>query len=279
MRLQSASLEEAGGIGLLHAREVGEHLHEVAGIATTEYLVAHSLTRFGLQSTTLGKDVGDVDSEDFRPQIAVIASGIAPTPYVVEVAGAIARRNLWVQQSDLAQSLRLESSSIFGRGNILGGQHVPSKVEAGGCKVLAQGIGRLEGDALEHALLQFGRHLRTRLVMAGEVVEHLRNGCKRLVELRGHLHEIASHTGACECLIFAVGKHAMKGVTKLMEHSGYLVPRQQGRLTLRGLSRIADIEDDGQQIPAMGLLLEGIHPRSSALGGSTVVVAIERPCR
>ena len=104
MRLQSASLEEARGIRLLHAREVGEHLHEVAGIASTEYLVAHILTRFGLQGTTLGKDVGDVDSEDFGPQIAVIASGIAATPYVVEVAGAIAGRNLWVQQSDLLES-------------------------------------------------------------------------------------------------------------------------------------------------------------------------------
>ena len=96
MRLQSASLEEAGGIRLLHAREIGVHLHEVASIASTEYLVAHSLTRFGLQGTTLGKDIGDVDSEDFRPQIAVIASGITPTPYVVEVAGAITRWNLWV---------------------------------------------------------------------------------------------------------------------------------------------------------------------------------------
>ena len=116
MRLQSASLEEAGGFRLLHACEVGEHLHKVASIATTENLVAHVLTRFGLQGTTLGKDIGDVDSEDFGPQIAVITSGIAPTPYVVKVAGAIARWNLRVQQSNLAQCLRLESGSIFRRG-------------------------------------------------------------------------------------------------------------------------------------------------------------------
>ena len=45
MRLQSASLEKAGGIGLLHAREVGEHLHKVAGIATTQNLVAHILVK------------------------------------------------------------------------------------------------------------------------------------------------------------------------------------------------------------------------------------------
>ena len=96
MRLQSTSLEKAGGIGLLHAREVGEHLHKVASIASTEYLVAHILTCLGLQSATLSKDIGDVDSEDFGPQIAIIAGSIAPTPYVVEVAGAIARWNLWV---------------------------------------------------------------------------------------------------------------------------------------------------------------------------------------
>ena len=45
MRLQSASLEEAGGIRLLHAREVGEHLHEVASIASTQNLVAHILVK------------------------------------------------------------------------------------------------------------------------------------------------------------------------------------------------------------------------------------------
>ena len=45
MRLQSASLEEAGGIGLLHACEVGEHLHEVASITTTQNLVAHILVK------------------------------------------------------------------------------------------------------------------------------------------------------------------------------------------------------------------------------------------
>ena len=195
---------------------------------------------------------------------------------MVEVAGAVAGRNLRVQQTYLAQGLALEGCGFVGGGHILGRQHVPSQVETGGCEVLAQGIGRLEVDALEHALLQFGRHLRTRLVMARKVVEHLGNGCKRLVELRRHLDEVARHTGTCQGLVFAVGQHAVQGVTKLMEHGGHLVPCQQRRLAIRGFCRVAHIEDDGQVVPTASLLLEGVHPGSSALGGTTVVVAIEQ---
>ena len=102
---------------------------------------------------------------------------------MVEIAGAIAGRNLLVEQTYLLQGLRLKGSSLIRCRNLVGRQHVPGHVQTGGSQVLTQRIGRLEGDALQHALLQFGGHGLSRLTMLGVVVEHLRNGGKRLVEL------------------------------------------------------------------------------------------------
>ena len=41
--LQASCLQEGGGVGLLHSREVGEHLHGVFGVATADDLVAEGL--------------------------------------------------------------------------------------------------------------------------------------------------------------------------------------------------------------------------------------------
>ena len=99
--LQSSGLEQAGGIGLSHTSEVGEHLHEIARIASAQDDITHRLACLRLQGSTLGKDIGDVHSQHLRPQITVVAGGIATSPDVVEVAGIIARRYLGIKQTDL----------------------------------------------------------------------------------------------------------------------------------------------------------------------------------
>ena len=51
---ESAGPEQSAGVGGRHAGEVGEYLHEVAGVAARENLVAHVLTHLRLQRTALG---------------------------------------------------------------------------------------------------------------------------------------------------------------------------------------------------------------------------------
>ena len=117
--LESACPQKTGGIGLLHAGEVREHLHQVARVTTTQNLVTHILTRLGIQCAALCKDIGDIDCQHFRPQVTVVACCIATTPYVVEIAGTVAWGNLIVEQTNLTQGLGLELSSLFGRRYIL----------------------------------------------------------------------------------------------------------------------------------------------------------------
>ena len=112
---------------------------------------------------------------------------------MIEIAGAIARWNLLVEQAHLLQGLGLEGIGLLCCRNLVGRQHVPSHVKAGCSEVFTQCIGGLEVDALQHALLQLGRHGLAGVAMAGVVVEDLGNGGKRLIELRRHLHEVAGH--------------------------------------------------------------------------------------
>ena len=240
--LQSSGPEQAGCIGLLHAGEVGEHLHEVARVAAAQNLVAHVLTRSRIKSATLGKDVGNVHSQHLRPQIAIVSGGIAPTPHMVEVAGMIAGWNLLVQQAYLPQGLSLKFGSLVGSRHILRGQHVPGEIDACGSEVLAEGIGGLEVDALQHALLQISRHRLACLTMAGIVIEYLRNGCKRLVELRGHLYKVAGDACATQSVVLAIGEDAVQGVSELMKHGGHFVPCQQRGFTLGSLGAVAHIK-------------------------------------
>ena len=141
------------------------------------------MSRFRLQGAALGKDIGNVYSEHLRPQIAVVACCVAATPYVIEVTRTVAWWNLGIKQPDLSKCLCFEVGSFICRGDGISRKHVPSQVEAGGSEILAKGVGRLEVDALQHALLQLGRHSLACLIVAGIVVEDLRNRGKRFIEL------------------------------------------------------------------------------------------------
>ena len=194
---------------------------------------------------------------------------------MVEIAGAIARRHLLVEQPYLLQGFRLEVASLVGLWHIGQGQHVPSHVEAGGGEVLAKGIAGLEVDALQHALLQVGGHGFTRLVVAGIIVENLGDAGERLVELRRHLHEVAGHIGAGQTAILTVGEDGVQGVAKLMEHRGDVVPGEQRGLSFRGLGEVAHIEHHRLLLALVALRDELVHPGSAALGGPAVEVAVE----
>ena len=185
--------------------------------------------------------VGNVDSKHLGPQIAVIAGSIAPTPHVVEVGSGIARRNLHVEQPHVVELFLLESASHVRRRHLVGSNLVPCKVEAGRGKILAQGVGSLEVDALKHALLKISRHRLASLSMTRKVVEHLGNRGKRLVELRRHLDKVARYGCARQCIVLAVGEDAMESMSKLMEHCAHLVPGDERGLTLRSLSIVAHI--------------------------------------
>ena len=63
--------------------------------------------------------------------------------------------------------------------------------------------------------------------MACKVVEHLGNRGKRLIELRGHLHEVTGHAGAAQMVILAIRQYAVEGMAELMEHGRHLVPSEQ----------------------------------------------------
>ena len=102
---------------------------------------------------------------------------------------------------------------------------MPRHVQTGGCKVFAQSVCRLESDALQHALLQFGGHRLARFAMEGVVVEDFGDGGKRLIELRRHLNEVASHRCSAQTIVVAVGEYAVQGMAELMKQRGHLVPR------------------------------------------------------
>ena len=153
---------------------------------------------------------------------------------------------------------------------------MPSEVEAGGCEVLAQGVGRLEVDALQHALLQCGGHGLSGHGVAREMVEHLRNLGERLVELRRHLHEVAWHGRSRQRVVLAVGEYAMQGVSKLMEHGAHLVPCEERRLSLGRLGVVAHVIDDGQLVALSALLGEAAHPCAAPLCGPAEEVAVEQ---
>ena len=141
----------------------------------------------------LGEVVGNVNGEYLSPQIAIVASCVAPTPHMVEVRGRVARRNLCVEQTDVVELLLLESSCHIGRRHLVGTDHVPCKVETCRGKILAKGVSCLEVDALEHACLEVGWHRLASLGVACEMVENLGYACKRLVKLRRKLYEVACY--------------------------------------------------------------------------------------
>ena len=91
VKSESTGLQQTGGIGLGHSGEVGEHLHEVASVASAQHLLAEVATSGGIEGTALSKDVGNVHGQHLGPQVAVVAGSIAATPDVIEIAGAIAR--------------------------------------------------------------------------------------------------------------------------------------------------------------------------------------------
>ena len=68
----------------------------------------------------------------------------------------------------------------------------------------------------------------------------------------------------------------MQGVTELMEHGSHLVPRQQRRHTIGSLGVVAYIKDNRYLVALTALLLETVHPGSSALRRTAVVVATEQ---
>ena len=76
---ESTCFQQTGGIGLSHSGEVGEHLHEVAGVASAQHLLAEVAASGGIEGTALGKDVGNVHGKNLSPQIAVVAGSIAAT--------------------------------------------------------------------------------------------------------------------------------------------------------------------------------------------------------
>lgn len=131
---------------------------------------------------------------------------------------------------------------------------MPCHVETGGSEVFAQGIGALEVYALQHALLQFGRHWLASLAMQGIVVEDFRDGSKRLIELGGHLHEVAGHGSTAQTIVVAVREDTVEGMSKLMEERGHLIPSEQRGLAFRRFRIIAHVEDDGQLVITVALL-------------------------
>ena len=119
----------------------------------------------------LGKVIGYIHGEHLCPEIAVVTGSITATPYVIEIGGRVARRNLGIEQTHIIEGFLLEGTCHIWRWNLVWRQLVPSQIKAGSCKVLPQSIGWLEVDALQHALLQVCWHRCTGLSVTGVVIE------------------------------------------------------------------------------------------------------------
>lgn len=107
------SFQQGGSIGLSHTSKIGEHLHEVACVSSAQDLLAEVTTGGRIKGTALGKYISDIDGKHLGPQITVVTGGIASTPNMVEITGAIAWRNLFVKQANLLKSLNLKGSSLI----------------------------------------------------------------------------------------------------------------------------------------------------------------------
>ena len=112
--------------------------------------------------------------------------------------------------------------------------------------------------------------------MAGIVVEDFWNAGERLVKLRRHLHEVASHCCARKSIVATLRQHAVEGVTEFMEHGANLIPCNQRRLTLWSLGVVAYIIYNRQLSPLVALLGKSTHPGTATLGRTAEVVAIEK---
>ena len=108
--LHSSCLQQAGSIWLLHAGEVGEHFHLVLGVAKAQNLIAECLTHGWIQGTMLGKVICHIHGKHLCPEIAVVTCCITTAPYMVEIGGRVARRNLRIEQTYIVQGFLLEGA-------------------------------------------------------------------------------------------------------------------------------------------------------------------------
>ena len=115
--------------------------------------------------------------------------------------------------------------------------------------------------------------------MHGIVVEDFRDGGKRLIELGGHLHEVAGHGSTAQTIVVAIREDTVEGMSKLMEERGHLIPSEQRGLAFGCFRIVAHVEDDGQLVITVALLGKTIHPCAAALGRTAEVITIEERLR
>ena len=118
----------------------------------------------------------------------------------------------------------------------------------------------------------------TRLVMEGEGAQELLLHGIVLHELRGQFHEVPPHIGTAKTLKARVGKHAVQGVSELMQERFYLTQCQQGGFLFRRLGEVhhhADMRTYVLSFAVNPLSLELRHPCTSLLTLSWVEVGIE----
>src|SRR5438270_3410604 len=176
------------------AGEAAVHLAIVERVAARQDQVAEALAVGTGQAAMVLEPVESVLGEHPRPWIGIIASRIAVTPDVQEIAGAVARRHVLGVEAAARQRLRLERVDVLPGGGRR--QRVPVEVEPRRFEHLAKLIALVEGA---RRLDLVDETLRDRLsgpVLDRVVRQHLRIELPVLVELRGELDEVPGDAGA-----------------------------------------------------------------------------------
>ena len=155
---------------------------------------------------------------------------------------------------------------------------VPVHVQVAGGQVFDRGEALVEEAGfldLVHELLRDGL---ARLVVPGVGLDDLGIAGPVLHDLRAELDEVARHVRPGEGLVGAVRRAGRggRGRTRGRASSASSKVRSEG-LSAVGLGEVADVGDDGRDLPAVPdrLLPDGVRPGAAALGGPREIVGVE----
>lgn len=229
-------------IGVLAVKGL-EHRAVVLRVTLAQDHVAKALAVFACQAAMIDEPVIRVVFQHLRPQIGVIAGGIAIRPDVQEIAGAIARRHIGNIQAAFGQRRRFECIDILLAGRSR--QRMPFHIQHGRRDRFAQGIALVELRRLLDLVDQRLRDGRAGAIIFGVMGHDFGIERPMFVELRRELHPVARGIGARYRGIDLRGEQAVQRMAEFVEHGGHIVRTDQRRLTRCGLKEIGHIVDDG----------------------------------
>ena len=113
--------------------------------------------------------------------------------------------------------------------------------------------------------------------MLGKGIQKILFNGKVLHNLRRQFHEIPVHIGTAQALVSGIGKHAVQGVSELVQEGVHFREGEEGRLVCRRLGEVHGYRYMRTAVAVfiLPLFLVAGHPGTGAFAGSRVEIGIE----